>query len=91
MVNGKGELQMGVESAKLVLPENWEAEERSVGVVIDAVEDGRHQGMVTVCEQARSFTLGMAPVRDQGPYKGRGWREALYRDAIQALRNAIQS
>lgn len=82
---------MGVETAKSLLPENWEVEERSVGVVIGAVEGGQHQGMVTVCEKARNFTLGMASVRDQGTYKGRGWREALYRDAIQTLRNAMQS
>ncbi|WP_165948001.1 hypothetical protein [Burkholderia pyrrocinia] len=38
-------------------------------------------------EKIRGYTPGIAPVKrsDIDPYRGRGWREALYRDAIDTL------
>jgi len=75
------------------LPAGWTAEESSFGILIEGRgEDGRGIGGVTINETVRGYALGISPVRrlftdDPSPYQGRGWREKLYRDAIDALRN----
>ena len=71
------------------LPDGWRASSDPRGVVIDAFDsEGRMQGSVTVCEQARGFVLGVCTVRASGgasKYAGRGWKPQLYADAVAAL------
>lgn len=70
------------------LPSGWTAEKCSFGVLIEARDAaGRTIGGMTVDEAMRGFSPGSAPVKrsDIEPYRGRGWRVALYRDAIDAL------
>lgn len=72
------------------LPSGWIYEsDRTYGVIITAVEDGRHQGYVTVDEHKRGFVLGISQVHKRGEYAGRNWRAALYADAVGALQMAI--
>lgn len=70
------------------LPSGWTAEANSFGVLIEARNaDGRIIGGMTVDEKMRGYTPGIARVRasDIDAYCGRGWKEALYRDAIDRL------
>ena len=73
------------------LPEHWEVVfNDAYGHVIEArADDGGLDGAVTVSEQNRNYKLGMMPIREKGPYAGRGWKEKLYRDAVAALEHAI--
>ncbi len=73
------------------LPDGWTAEDTGTyGVIICAMqEDGYGKGYVTVDERLRGFELGMAVVRKRGDYAGRGWKAALYSDAVALLQKTI--
>ncbi|WP_153785396.1 hypothetical protein [Pseudomonas sp. EMN2] len=78
-------------SIDATLPEGWTSEkDRTYGTIITAVKEGRQQGSVTICEEKRSFCLGIAPPRTRGDHKGRGWKAALYGDAVKALQEALK-
>jgi hypothetical protein len=46
-------------------------------------------GAVTISEKARGYTLGIGGYIEAQPavYKGRGWKDELYADAIKALQD----
>lgn len=68
-------------SVTLKLPKGWSMRTGTpYGVVIDAPH-----GSVTVDVGMRNFTLGEQHVKRYGTYERRGWRDRLYRDAIDAL------
>lgn len=76
-----------IEAKPLVdLPEGWTAECDPRGVIITRFINGKCEGSVTVSEQTRGFLLGIQTVRERSEkYQGRGWKVALYKDAIDAL------
>nr|WP_057929864.1 hypothetical protein [Burkholderia ambifaria] len=80
----------------IALPAGWTSEKCSFGILIEAKDGtGRFVGGVIVNEVIRGFAMGVAPVhraRNAGPsaYQGRGWRERLYRDAVEALGTVIR-
>ena len=74
------------------LPDGWRASADSRVVIIDALDaEGHMLGSVTVCEQVRSFALGVCGIPSPpggSKYAGRGWRRQLYADAVAALQAA---
>lgn len=71
----------------ITLPDEWSAEWSDIynGIIITAATDG----YVTVNEQLRNFGLGICLVKSPGDYHGRGWKQRLYEDAVNALQDAI--
>jgi hypothetical protein len=70
------------------LPSGWTAEVCSFGILIEARNaDGRVLGGMTVDESTRGFASGISRVKasEGDSYRGKGWKEALYRDAIDGL------
>lgn len=70
------------------LPLYWTSLEISEGVIrIDAkTSDGIRLGFVTVHEKKRGYAFGNSNSGTEGQiYKGLGWRERMYGDAIQSL------
>jgi hypothetical protein len=69
------------------IPEGWTREEGHYGVILEW--PGR--GAVTVDEERRGFALGIARSKASDKYTGRGWKDQLYADAIQALTDAVSA
>jgi len=79
----------------VALPEGWTAENSKVyGTIIAAVaSDGALAGYVTVSEDVRNFSLGIARPRRLEPGAeptGRGWKKQLYEAAITKLAEALR-
>ena len=81
-----------------ILPLGWTVERQPDGLTkiagfsTKSIANRRYlpDGYVTVSETRRNFALGLSPPRDKKDYKGRGWRNRLYADAIQALQSALE-
>ena len=78
----------------LELPEGWTAEYlKAYGTIITAVnEAGQPAGYVTVAEDLRNYSLGMARPRRLQPgaeSAGRGWKKQLYQAAVAKLTETL--
>lgn len=82
----RNELDMSIK-----LPDHWTMEPWGQGSLITAPFGSSQNGFVTVDERKRNFVLGARPVRTQGEYAGRSWRQRLFQDAIDELQNAIDA
>lgn len=77
------------EQIPVPLPEGWQvttAPAGAVGIEAYNAESGEFAGAVSVCEDKRNFELGLVVVKRRGNYAGRGWRQRLYQDAIEKLK-----
>lgn len=78
--------------APIPLPEGWTIEHNPMaGTVITGFDTWGNQSHVTVCEVRRSFELGITVPQTPMGYKGREWRQQLYRAAVDALTESLES